>query len=91
MTRRVHLVVSGLVQGVGFRMFIERSARELQLAGMVRNLPDGTVEIDVQGPEQHVEALIRKAECGPGRSRVTGIRKQERKPDSTMDRFSIVF
>lgn len=42
-------VVSGLVQGVGFRWTVQRVARSLGIAGTVRNLPDGTVEIEAHG------------------------------------------
>jgi acylphosphatase len=91
MTRKVHLVVSGLVQGVGFRMFIERSAKELHLAGWVRNLADGTVEIEAEGPESLIEELIKRAGTGPGRAQVRGIRKRELPPGAPLEGFSVIF
>lgn len=76
---------------MGFRRFIERSARELDLHGRVRNLPDGTVEIEVQGPERLVGELERRACSGPSRSRVTGVRKKELDPDSSLNGFKVLF
>lgn len=91
MTRKVNLVVSGLVQGVGFRMFIERAARELRLAGWVKNLPDGTVEIEAEGPDAVIEELIKLAGIGPSKAWVRGIRKRELQPGTPPDGFSVVF
>ncbi|MDE2971052.1 MAG: acylphosphatase [Acidobacteriota bacterium] len=50
-------VVSGLVQGVGFRWTAQRVARSLDIAGTVRNLPDGTVEIEAHGGPEALESL----------------------------------
>jgi acylphosphatase len=90
MQRRVHLIVSGLVQGVGYRMFIDRTAKELKVCGWVRNLTDGSVEIDAQGTEQAIEELFRQAKKGPSRSNVTKIRIEEKEPDSNLDRFKVI-
>ncbi len=87
--KRVRLVVSGSVQGVGFRMFIHRAANELELTGSVKNRPDGAVEIDAQGLPERLDELFQQAKRGPSRSRVTSIRKEEHIPDSTLDHFSI--
>jgi acylphosphatase len=90
MLKRLHLVVSGSVQSVGFRMFIYRKAQELQLCGWVKNRLDGTVEIDAQGTEKAIEELLNQAKKGPSRSNVTSIRKEEKEPDSSLDRFSVI-
>ena len=60
-----HLAISGRVQGVGFRFYMERKARELGIAGWVRNRRDGSVESVVQGSAQAVEAMIAWARQGP--------------------------
>jgi acylphosphatase len=65
MTVTKHLAISGRVQGVGFRFYMERKARELGIAGWVRNRPDGSVESVVQGNTQAVEAMIAWARQGP--------------------------
>jgi acylphosphatase len=62
--------VSGLVQGVGFRFFVERAARELGLAGYVRNLRDGRVEVYAVGAPEQLAALRRRLEQGPPGARV---------------------
>ncbi len=67
---RVHIVVTGRVQGVGFRHFIATRARALGLTGAVRNLPTGQVEITAEGGAPAVEALIAAARSGPPGSRV---------------------
>jgi len=62
-----------MVQGVGFRMFIVREATDLNLSGWTRNRPDGSVVIEAQGEPSLVEELVRKANIGPSKSRVTRV------------------
>jgi acylphosphatase len=65
MKKRFIATISGRVQGVGFRYFIYQRARDLNLAGHVRNLPDRTVEVAAQGPEKDLEALLAFLRSGP--------------------------
>ena len=58
MTMRVVAVVSGHVQGVGYRWFVRELANAAKLSGSATNLPDGRVEVVVEGPEDDVEALV---------------------------------
>jgi acylphosphatase len=58
MTVRAVAVVSGHVQGVGYRWFVRGLASAAGLAGSARNLPDGRVEVVVEGEEEAVRALI---------------------------------
>jgi acylphosphatase len=58
MTRRVVAVVSGHVQGVGYRWFVRSLAEAAGLAGSVRNLPDGRVEVVAEGSDEAVERLL---------------------------------
>ena len=67
---RLHAVVRGSVQGVGFRYFIQRKAQELGLRGWVRNNDDGTVELVAEGPRSALERLKMAAEEGPRMARV---------------------
>lgn len=60
----------GLVQGVGFRWFVRVEARRRGLAGSVRNLPDGSVEVVVQGPESVIASLETALARGPAGARV---------------------
>ena len=55
---RKHIVFYGRVQGVGFRYYAVNKANQLGLTGWVKNLPDGTVEMDVQGEEPLIDQLI---------------------------------
>jgi acylphosphatase len=64
------IVVIGRVQGVGFRFFVEMKARELNVVGYVRNLPNGNVEIEVEGADVDVETLVDHCRVGPARARV---------------------
>jgi acylphosphatase len=67
------VVVSGLVQGVGFRFWARSAAVGLGLDGWVRNLPDGRVEIQVSGSVDSVEGMIELLETGPSHARVTDV------------------
>lgn len=71
-------LVSGLVQGVGFRWFVARHARSLGLAGYARNLPDGRVEVVVSGPDDALPALERLLHAGPASAQVQEV---ERSPE----------
>lgn len=70
---QVHILVSGMVQGVFFRYSTVRQARELGLTGWVRNLSDGRVEILAQGEKKKLEELLSWSRRGPSGSRVSGI------------------
>jgi acylphosphatase len=70
---RVHLVVRGRVQGVGFRAFVAYRARDLALGGEVRNLPDGAVEVTAEGPLAALQTLVDEVRQGPGWARVSDV------------------
>jgi acylphosphatase len=65
MKSSVHIVVSGMVQGVGFRYFVQHHARQLGLTGWVRNLANGDVEVVAEGNKEFVESLIVYVRRGP--------------------------
>ncbi len=69
----VHVVVTGRVQGVGFRAFTEYHATQKKLHGWVRNCPDGTVKVEAEGPRSVLEVFLQVLEQGPPLSRVTQI------------------
>ncbi|MCS7228440.1 MAG: acylphosphatase [Candidatus Kryptonium sp.] len=60
-----HIIVKGIVQGVGFRWFVQKHANNLGLYGWVRNLSNGDVEIEVEGERSLVEELIKLVKVGP--------------------------
>ncbi|MFW9923492.1 MAG: acylphosphatase [Candidatus Thorarchaeota archaeon] len=69
-----NIIVKGLVQGVSFRAFTKRKAQSLGLMGIVRNLSNGDVEIDVEGNQERISELIQwlRKEGSPG-SEVTDV------------------
>ena len=69
--------VHGRVQGVGFRYFVERSARELALTGYARNLDDGRVEVYAAGPAPKIAQLAGLLRVGPRWADVRGVDEQE--------------
>jgi acylphosphatase len=68
--RAVRVVVTGRVQGVGFRAFVMRRAGELGLAGWVRNRLDGSVEAEAVGREAELHRFVEALRVGPGHARV---------------------
>lgn len=62
---RAHVVVSGLVQGVGFRYFVYHRAKSFGLAGYVRNIYSGEVEIEIEGDRSMIEEFIKEVKVGP--------------------------
>ena len=69
----VHLIIKGYVQGVGYRKFVRHTATKLGLFGWVRNLPDGSVEAEVSGPEDRINDLITECKKGPMLSEVSNV------------------
>jgi acylphosphatase len=76
-TKRFHLLVSGRVQGVGFRYFTRDSARALGLSGWVRNVRGGGVEVEVEGGRGVIDRFIEDLRQGPPLSRVLDVEAQE--------------
>lgn len=60
----VHLIISGHVQGVGFRFSAQQKANEYQLGGWVKNREDGTVEMEVEGPEKQINQYLSEIKKG---------------------------
>lgn len=75
-----HAIVSGSVQGVGFRHYTKLKARELGLSGFVRNLADGNVEVWAEGSPFAVLNLLRWLEDGPPAARVAEVSVREVEP-----------
>ena len=76
-------IVRGRVQGVGFRWFVEREAKQLGLAGWVQNNEDSTVECLAAGPNEQVQALKARLQQGPRASRVDRVDEFEVQPEDT--------
>jgi acylphosphatase len=67
---RLHARISGRVQGVGFRWFVREEARRLGLAGWVKNLPNGDLELVAEGPPEALDAFAKTIAKGPPGARV---------------------
>ncbi len=80
-------LIRGRVQGVGFRAFTCHEAQKLNIAGWVRNLPDGSVECQAKAPEEILKKLEIKLRQGPALSRVDEIIIRE----VTLDDFPLPF
>ena len=80
--KTVRIIVTGRVQGVGFRYFTVRCANDLGLCGWVRNLPDGSVETAIQGQDEKIEEMIGLLKQGPGAANVSGLEIEEIESES---------
>ncbi|WEV67666.1 acylphosphatase [Bifidobacterium sp. ESL0769] len=74
---RVRAVVTGMVQGVGYRYFAVNEARRCGVAGWVRNRLDGSVEVEVQGEQSVVAAFVQRLGHGPQWGRVDNVETTE--------------
>jgi acylphosphatase len=86
---RLHAVVHGDVQGVGFRYFVQRKARQLGLRGWVRNNDDGTVEVVAEGARDELEKLKQAVEEGPRMARVDRVDAQWSAATGTLGTFDL--
>ncbi len=84
-----HIIVKGLVQGVGFRYFVYRKATALGLRGVVRNLINGDVEVEVEGERSPIEELIKDLKIGPRAAIVNDLRIEWRNSSGTLNGFTI--
>src|SRR5271165_2761386 len=82
-------LVRGRVQGVGFRWFVEREAHILQIAGWVRNNPDGTVEVLAQGTRDQLAGLHSRLREGPRAARVDEVEVSEAEPIAGLISFQV--
>jgi acylphosphatase len=73
----VRFLVTGRVQGVGFRWFVVKEARALDLAGYVRNLADGSVEVIASGEGAALERLAAALARGPVAARVASVSRTD--------------
>lgn len=83
-------IVSGRVQGVGFRYFVQGEARAAQVKGYAKNLADGNVEFVLQGEESKVRAVELKIHQGPELSRVDSVQLVEGPSDSEFLQFEVL-
>ena len=89
--RRLHFVVSGVVQGVGFRWYTQRIAKSLGLTGWARNLQNGDVEIVIEGKNDIIEMFISELKSGYLGRNISGIKRIEEEYKGEFSDFSIRF
>ncbi len=89
--KRVKVYVSGIVQGVGFRYFTTRIARELGVKGYVMNLNDGRVLAVAEGSEEQIEKFISALKQGPPSAIVKGVEVIEEEFKNEFDDFRVKF
>jgi acylphosphatase len=82
-------LVDGRVQGVGFRYWTLRAARQLGLSGRVRNLPDGKVEVEASGGPESLAAFRALLRQGPTGARVDSLSEEELATAAGWDGFEI--
>lgn len=87
--KQYHIIVSGRVQGVGFRYFTQSKAVEHQISGWVRNKMDGTVEIVAEGEEQNLQNFLASIQKGSPFSKVENIQLTEYDEVEGFQKFDI--
>ena len=80
----LHVRVTGIVQGVGFRWFVRERARRLGLSGWVRNLSDGSVEVAAVGDAHQLDLLRSELRRGPDGARVDAIQDVSEEPNEPL-------
>ncbi len=87
----VKVYISGVVQGVGFRYFTRKLARETGVKGFVKNLNDGRVFVVVEGQKDQVEKFLSEIRKGPSSAIVKRVEVEEYKASGRYRDFEIVF
>ena len=85
----VKAVVTGLVQGVGFRYYAVGQGRKLGLVGYAKNLPDGRVEAYAEGEKGILEEFLKLLRVGPATAEVSGLAVEWLKPSGRYQGFSL--
>ena len=89
MIKRHHLIVEGRVQGVGFRYFTQKLAQQFGLVGWVRNLPDGTVEVEAEGEDQLFEPFLHALKTKNRFAKVNHIQRRLKEETTSERSFDI--
>lgn len=89
--KRAHVFIKGRVQGVGFRHFTKTYARQMNVEGWVKNLPDGRVEAVFEGDEDQVKKMIDLVKEGPRTSRVSNVNVEWESPKNEFGSFRVAY
>jgi len=85
----IHIIISGEVQGVGFRQFVKYQAGKLNIKGWIKNLDNGNVEGMLSGERKNLETLIEFCRKGPFLAKVTDVKIEEVEDEEFSD-FQII-
>ena len=85
-----HIMISGHVQGIFFRAFVQSHAKSLNLKGYVKNLPTGEVEMQVVGEEKNIEELLRICKIQHPLAQIENIVVKKGKPTDQFDGFEVL-
>ena len=90
MFSEIHCVVKGKVQRVGYRDFVERLTKERALTGWIKNLPDGSVEVLIQGTPDELKECIEALNRGPVLAKVESLSVDWRTPEKHFEDFKVI-
>ena len=85
------IIVSGVVQGVGYRYFAVRKANQYGLGGYVKNLPDGDVELEVEGEKGLINDFVKELGIGPASSYVANVKIEWKEHQNKYKNFNLKF
>ncbi len=86
---QIHVLVTGIVQGVFFRVETQKSAIDNNVTGWVQNLEDGSVEAVLEGTKEDVDKVVQWCNQGPDAAFVSNVETTEQSPLSNFDKFDI--
>ncbi len=86
---RLHAMIDGTVQGVGFRAYVLDHAQAIGITGWVRNTYDGLVEVTAEGSRDQLERLLDKLRLGPRSAFVTEVKKDWKPYTGEFTRFTV--
>ena len=87
---QLHAIVEGYVQGVGFRFFVQQTAKQLRLTGWVRNTWDDKVEVCAEGSRQDLEKLAELLRSGPTSAHVTALKADWQPASGIFSSFKVL-
>ncbi len=87
---KIHCLVTGEVQGVAYRAYVQESATDLELVGFVRNLADGSVEVVAQGQSEILKEFVEYLHEGSLSAKVQSVAVEWGSINETFDEFSVL-
>ncbi|MDD5178032.1 MAG: acylphosphatase [Candidatus Nanoarchaeia archaeon] len=88
---KIHILISGRVQMVGFRFFTRMHAKKLNLSGFIKNLSNGKVEALFIGKKENINKILELCKKGPLFAKVTNIEILKDNPEFDNEEFEVLF